>query len=70
MGDGQMFKPVMLGSGRDKHRLEKNKGLRFLKGVFKSKGCWGLPRQLLATIGCIGSSRTKGMKEHALKSST
>ena len=37
----------------------KDKGEGFLKGVFKSKGCWGLPQQLLATIGCLGSSRTK-----------
>ena len=25
----------------------------FLKDVFKSQGCWGLPQQLLATIGCF-----------------
>ena len=37
----------------------KDKGKGFLKGVFKSEGCWGLPQQLLATIGCLGSSRTK-----------
>ena len=37
----------------------KGKGEGFLKVVFKSKGCWGLPQQLLATIGCLGSSRTK-----------
>ena len=37
----------------------KDKGEGFLKGVFKSERCWGLPQQLLATSGCLGSSRTK-----------
>ena len=46
-------------------RVEPNVDLKdketkeFLKGVFKSKGCWGLLQQLLATIGCLGSSRTR-----------
>ena len=41
----------------------KGKGKGFLKVVFKSEGCWGLPQQLLATIGCLGSSRTKVYKQ-------
>ena len=41
----------------------KDKGEGFLKGIFKSKGCWGLPQQLLATTGCLGSSRTKVYKQ-------
>ena len=54
---------VMLDSGRGKHRLEKARDQGFLKGVFKNKGgCWGLPRQLLATIGCLGSSKDEGYK--------
>ena len=31
----------------------------FLKGVFKNEGYRGLPRQLLGTNGCMGSSRQR-----------
>ena len=48
---------VTLDLGRGKRRLKMTSGERFLKGVFKSQGCWELPQQLLATIGRLGSSR-------------
>ena len=39
-----------------------------MKGVFKGYECWGLPQQLLATIGCIRGF--KGLyKERTLESS-
>ena len=59
----------MLDSGRGRRRLEKTRDFGFLKGIFKNKGCRGFSQQLLATIGCLGSSRTKITREHALKSS-
>ena len=34
-------------------------GSRFLEGCLQDKGCRGLPRRLLATVGCFGSSRAK-----------
>ena len=55
---------VMLHLTRVKANVDlKDKGEGFLKGVFKSKGCWGLPQQLLAMTGCLGSSRTKVYKQ-------
>ena len=44
---------VTLDLGGGKHRLEKTRVKGFSKGVFENKGCWGLPQQLLATIGCL-----------------
>ena len=60
---------VTLDSGRGKCRLERQGFRGFLKDVFKSKECWGLPQQLLAIIGCLGSSRSKFTRKHTLKSS-
>ena len=31
-----------------------------LKGIFKGQGCWGLPQQLLATDGRLGSFKVEG----------
>ena len=50
----------MLGSGRDKHRLETTKDKGSLKGIFKGQGCWGLPQRLLATDSCTGSFKVEG----------
>ena len=44
---------VTLNSGRGKRRLERLGRRSFLKGVFGNKGCWGLPQQLQATVGCL-----------------
>ena len=39
-----------------------------MRGVFKERGCWGLPQRLLATIGCVRGF--KGLyKERTLESS-
>ena len=56
---------VTLDSGRGKRRLETTKVKGLLKGVFKSQGCWGLPQQLLATSGCLGSFKDKGLNKGA-----
>ena len=39
-----------------------------MKDVFKGHGRWGLPQQLLATIGCIRGFKDE-YKEHTLESS-
>ena len=65
-----MVKPgvsVTLDSGRGKRRLKSGKGEGSLKGVFKGQGCWGLPQQLLATDGRLGSSRQGLQGAHTLK---
>ena len=46
------------------------RGKGFLKGFFKSCRCWGLPQQVLATIGCVRRYKGVFTKEHTLKSST
>ena len=33
-----------------------------MKGVFKNEGCWGLPQQLLATIGCYEEFKDEGLQ--------
>ena len=33
-----------------------------MKGFFKSEGCWGLPQQLLATVGCYKEFKDKGLQ--------
>ena len=33
--------------------LKELRSKAFLKGVFKSQGCWGLLQQLLAISGCL-----------------
>ena len=38
-------------------RLREARGEGSLKGFFKGRRCWGLPQQVLATIGCVGRSR-------------
>ena len=38
---------------------------RSLKGIFKEQRCWGLPQQLLATIGCIESFRGQRLTQGA-----
>ena len=43
------------------------RGERSLKGVFKGQGCWGLPQQLLATDGRLGSSRQSLQGAHTQK---
>ena len=47
----------------------KSNGKGVLEGRLQEQGCWGLPQQLLAMIGCLGSSRTKVTRERTLKSS-
>ena len=39
-----------------------------MKGIFKGHRCWGLPQQLLATIGCIRGFKGE-YKERTLESS-
>ena len=50
---------VMLDSGRGKHRLERLRTKGSQRASLRKQGCRELPRQLLATISCIGSSRLK-----------
>ena len=33
-----------------------------MKGFFKSEGCWGLPQQLLATVGCYEEFKDEGLQ--------
>ena len=33
-----------------------------LKGFFKDEGCWGLPQQLLATVGCYEEFKDDGLQ--------
>ena len=60
---------VTLDSGRGKRRLQSVEGTRILEGLPQETRSWGLPQQVLATIGCV--RRIKGFyKERTLKSST
>ena len=62
---GELESFVMLGSGRGQRRLETTRVQGFLKDFFKRQGCWGLPQQLLATVGCVGSFKGKVLRRSA-----
>ena len=40
------------GEGFPEGRLREQRTRDPLKGFFKGRRCWGLPQQLLATVGC------------------
>ena len=50
------------GEGFPEGRLRERRARGPLKGFFERRRCWGLPQQLLATIGCCKEFKDKGLQ--------